>query len=41
MDRVVELSRQTPFGDEMEERYDAGKELLHVHDYEKDVNYGN
>jgi hypothetical protein len=37
MDRVVELSPQTPFCDEVEELYNAGKEFLRVHDYGKDV----
>jgi len=37
MDKVVKLSRQTPFWDEVEEGYDTTKEFIRVHDYAKDV----
>ena len=36
-DRVVELSQQTPFWDEVVAGYDSSKELIRVHDYAKDV----
>ena len=34
MDRVVELSRQAPFWDELEDNYDSAEEFIRVHDYE-------
>ena len=37
MDKVVELSRQSPFWDEVEDGYDSSKEFIRVHDYKKDV----
>jgi transposase InsO family protein len=37
MDKVVELSRQTPFWDEVEDGYDSTKEFIRVHDYKRDV----
>ena len=37
MDRIVKLSRQTPFWDEVENDYDTTKEFIRVHHYAKDV----
>jgi len=37
IDRVVELSNQTPFWDEVEVSYDSSKEFIRMHDYGKDV----
>jgi transposase InsO family protein len=37
MDRVVELSQQTPFSDEVEATYDPAKESIRVRDYMKEV----
>ena len=37
MDKVVELSKQTPFWDEVEDGYDSTKEFIRVQDYKKDV----
>ena len=37
MDRLHELSHQTPFWDEVEDSYDAAKEFIRTHDYAKDV----
>lgn len=37
IDRVVELSKETPFWDEVENCYDSSKEFIRVHDYGKDV----
>lgn len=37
MDRATELSRQTPFWDEVEGDYDPAKEHISMQDYGKDV----
>jgi hypothetical protein len=37
MEKVVELSKQTPFWDEVEDNYDSNKEFIRVQDYKKDV----
>ncbi len=37
MDKVVELSQQTPFWDEVEGSYDSTRELIRIHEYAKDV----
>ena len=37
MDKVVELSRQTPFCDEVEDNYDPSKEFIRANDYKKEV----
>jgi hypothetical protein len=37
MDSVVELSRQTPFWDKIEDGYDSAKEFIHTQDYTKYV----
>jgi len=37
MDRVVKLSRQTLFWDEVENGYDAIKEFIRTQDYAKEV----
>ena len=37
MEKVVELSQQTPFWGEVEEGYDPSKESFRMHDYAKGV----
>jgi len=37
MDQVVELSRRTPFWDQVEEHYDASKEFIREQSYAKEV----
>jgi transposase InsO family protein len=37
MDRVVELSKQTPFWDKVEEKYDSAQEIIRVQNYARDV----
>ena len=37
MDRVVELSQKTPFGDQVEEDYDSSKEFICEQNYAKNV----
>ena len=35
--KVVELSTQTPFGDEVEDSYDSTRKLIRIHEYAKGV----
>jgi len=37
VDKVIELSPQTPFWDEVEDSYNAAKELIRIQEYAKDV----
>ena len=37
MDRMLELSKQTPFWNEVEDNYDSSREFMRIHDYAKDV----
>lgn len=37
MGRVVELSQQAPFRDEVQDRYDPAKVHIRMHNYAKDV----
>jgi len=37
MDKVVELSRQTPFWDEVENNYDTSNETIRANDYKKEI----
>ena len=37
MDKVVELSQQTPFWGEVEDNYDPSKEYIRTNDYKKEV----
>jgi hypothetical protein len=37
MNRVIDLSKKTPFWDEIEENYDPSQEYFHVTNYDMDV----